>query len=118
MAERHKEVIPLKQIAKKEGLSFDYLEKIAGRLEKAKLLKAKRGVRGGYFLAKTPSRIKTAEIIEALEGKTGLVKCIAGGREYHCPLFRKCLAKNLWQKIQRSLNSVLNSVSLADLIGR
>ena len=110
------EICPLKTISKKEGISFDYLEKILSRLEKAGLVKAKKGILGGYFLAKSPKKIKISEILKALEGSTFLVKCIGVDKKFHCPRARKCLAKNLWKKIQDSLNSTLNSITLADLI--
>jgi len=111
-------ICPLRVISKKEGISFDYLEKIILKLEKTGLIKAKKGSQGGYFLGREPSKIKIGEIIRTLEGNTGLVKCIATGKErkYHCPRERKCLTKNFWKKIQDSLNSALDSITLADLI--
>jgi len=109
-------ICPLKEISKKEGISFDYLEKIAARLEKAGLVGAKKGAQGGYFLNKKPSKIKIGEIIRALEGEKSLVKCMAGN--YHCPMEGKCLSKKFWEKIQSSINSVLNSLTLADLVSR
>ncbi|MDO8435877.1 MAG: Rrf2 family transcriptional regulator [bacterium] len=106
----------LRTISKKEGISFDYLEKILSRLEKTGLVKARKGVLGGYFLAKHPKKIKISEILKVLEGDTFLVKCIGADKKFHCIRARKCLAKNLWRKIQDSINSTLNSITLADLI--
>ena len=113
-------ICPLKVISKKEQISFDYLEKIISKLEKTGLIKAKKGVQGGYFLGRKPSKIKIGEIIRALEGNTSLVKCIAKNKKerYYCPMERKCLAKSFWKKIQDSLNSALDSITLADLIKR
>lgn len=107
-----KKPCPLKEVSKVEGIPFDFLEKIFSKLEKAGLIKAKKGVRGGYFLAKKPSEIKIGKIIDALEGKTTLVKCL----KYFCPKEKKCLAKSFWQKLEKSINSALNSITLADLI--
>ena len=108
------EICSLKEISRKERISFDYLEKIISKLEKAGLIKAKKGPQGGYFLAKSPEKIKIGEIIRPLEGEKGLVKCMTGG--YRCPLEKKCLSKKFWGKIQSVLNSVLDSIALADLI--
>ncbi|MDP2967282.1 MAG: Rrf2 family transcriptional regulator, partial [bacterium] len=71
---------------------------------------------GGYFLAKSPLKIKLGEIIRDLEGEVSLVKCIAKKEGYICPREKKCLTKNFWKKIQDSLNSALDSLTLADLI--
>ncbi len=118
LAKCKNKICPLKTISQAEGISFDYLEKIISKLEKASLIKAKKGVQGGYSLAKTPKRIKLGEIIRVLEGEMALVKCIAKGKRFVCPRNKKCLTKNFWKKIQDSLNKTLNSLTLADLINK
>lgn len=106
----------LKVISGAEDISFDYLEKIISKLEKAGLVKAKKGVQGGYFLAKPPQKIKVGEIIRILEGENSLVKCIRKKEKHVCPREKKCVARIFWKKIQDSLNTTLNSLTLADLI--
>lgn len=107
-------IYPLKQISKAEAISLDFLEKILSKLEKASLVKSKKGVRGGYFLARKPSKIRIGEIIRVLEKEITLVKCV----KYFCPREKKCLTKNFWKKIQNALISKLNSITLADLISK
>ena len=102
-------VCPIKEISKKENIPFDYLEKIVSELEKAGLVKAKKGVQGGYFLAKKPERITSGEIVRVLES-TVPVNC-AG-----CQMVRICSTKNVWDKVQDSLDSTLDSMTLKDLI--
>lgn len=116
LAKFQDKISSLKVISKAEDISFDYLEKIISKLEKAGLVKAKKGVQGGYFLIKSPQKIKLGQIIRALDGEMALVRCIAKEKRYLCPKKRKCLTKNFWKKIQNSLNSALNSITLADLI--
>ena len=115
LAKSRDKICPLKIISEKEGIPFDYLEKIISKLEKARLIKAKRGARGGYYLTHQSKKIKVGEIIKVLEGEIALVKCIAK-KKYLCPRERKCLTKNFWKKIQKSLNSTLDSLTLADLL--
>lgn len=102
-------VCPIKEISKKENIPFDYLEKIVSELEKAGLVKAKKGVQGGYFLAKEPEKITSGEIVRVLES-TVPVSC-AG-----CQMARMCSTKNVWDKVQDSLDSTLDSMTLKDLI--
>jgi len=109
-------VFPLREIAKKEDISFDYLEKIISKLEKTGLVKSKKGVQGGYSLARPPRRIKLGEIMRTLEGEMILVKCLAKMKKSICPREKKCLAKNFWRKIQNSLEKTLDSMTLAELI--
>lgn len=109
-----KKICPLKEISKKEGISFDYLEKIIAKLEKAGLVKAKKGVEGGYFLTRNPKKIKVGEIIKTLEGEMCLVKCISN----YCPRKKICRTMSVWKKLYDSINSALNSITLYDLIKR
>ena len=105
-------VCPLKKISQDESIPFDFLGKIVSKLRKANLVKAKKGIQGGYLLAKKPSKIKIGKIISALESEIPLVKCL----KYFCPMEKKCLAKNFWRKLNSAINSALNSITLADLI--
>ena len=116
LAKCQNKVCPLKIISKEEGIPFDYLEKILSKLEKANLIRAKKGVQGGYFLVRKPKNIKLGEIIKVLEGEMVLVRCIDKKRKHICPREKECLTKNFWKKIQDSLISTLNSLTLADLI--
>ena len=99
----------LKNISKKEGIPFDFLEKIMSELEKTKLVKAKKGIQGGYILAKAPQKITAKDIVEALENTTA-VDCSFCGKS------RKCLSKNVWKKIDDSISKTLKSITLKSLI--
>lgn len=102
-------VCSLKEISKKEKIPFDYLEKIISELSKASLVKAKKGVQGGYFLAKEPKKITAGEIVRVLES-TVPVSC------FGCPIARTCSTKSVWSEVQESLDSTLDSITLEDLI--
>lgn len=115
LAQGGKAVFSLREVSKKEEIPFDYLGKIFSKLEKAGLVSSRKGVRGGYFLKKNPAKIKVLEIIRSLEGEISLVKCVNKQKNI-CPQSKKCLTKSFWQKIQNTLESALNSISLGDLI--
>ena len=110
LAKNPKRIIPLKEIAKKEGLPFDFLEKIMGNLEKAGLVKARKGVQGGYFLAKPAKKITPGDVIMVLEEDIMQAQCLG------CPMAGGCSSKDIWNEVQDSLDSTLNSTTLADLI--
>lgn len=104
------QVFSVKTISEKEGIPFDFLEKIISQLEKEKLVEGKKGVQGGYFLAKTPAKISVANIVSSLEGKNPLVNCNLCGKS------KKCVSKNVWIKIENSLNKTLELIKLSELI--
>lgn len=98
LAKAKKKTCSLKEIFEKENILFDFLEKIILKLKKAKLVKDKKGIQGGYFLLKKSKDIKTGKIIRTLEGILAPVLRIAREKEKRvfCP--RKgttCRAKGL-----------------------
>jgi len=106
--------VSIREIAYKEKISADYLEKIFAKLLKAKLLAAKKGVRGGYIMARAAKEIKISEIFNAIENPVTKVKCIDG----NCSRQDDCLTKNLWCKMQAAVNNFLESVTLEELINK
>ena len=106
----------LKEISQKENISFDYLEKIISQLEKKGLVRSKRGIQGGYSLKRSPEKISVGEIINTLESTMLPVKCLAKEKRYNCPRKKICRTVNVWKKVQKVLNSTLNSITLADLL--
>ena len=105
-----RQVLSTKRISQKEDVPFDFLEKIISRMEKAGLVIGKKGVQGGYILSKSPTRINVNDIVSALEGREGTVDCTFCGRS------KKCLTKNVWKKIDDSINKTLKAITLKDLI--
>ena len=60
--------IPLAEIAAHDGLPLAYLEHLVARLRKAGLVDSRRGSRGGYLLARSPTEITMAEVVRGARG--------------------------------------------------
>lgn len=105
----------LKDLAERQGLSVKYLEQLVGPLRKAGLVKSKRGVRGGFQLARAPEEIRMLEVVEAVEGSLILVECVAHPKG--CPRADDCATKEVWSKAARAIREVLAGITLADMIG-
>jgi Rrf2 family iron-sulfur cluster assembly transcriptional regulator len=58
----------VRDIAERTALPQPYLEQILLALKGAGLVRSKRGVGGGYVLAKAPSDIRLSDIISAVDG--------------------------------------------------
>jgi len=67
---KHKEegIILSQTISKKYKIPLEYLLKLLQQLVRANVLRSKRGPRGGFSMARTPSKISMLEIIEAVDG--------------------------------------------------
>ncbi len=70
-------LVKARTIAETYGLSCEYLLKIMGELPKANILESKRGIGGGFTLARPAHEITVLEIIEAARGSFGQITGIA-----------------------------------------
>lgn len=64
-----------RDLADLQGVSPSFVAKIFPKLEKAGIVRANEGVRGGYRLAKPPQNITVLDIVDAIEGKKPLFDC-------------------------------------------
>lgn len=108
--------ISLKTIAEKQDISEHYLEQLIAVLKKAGLVKSTRGAQGGYTLAMEPKDITVGDILRALEGPLAPVDCVADDTEVECQRADFCVSRLVWQKIKDSLNKVVDSITLQDMI--
>jgi len=107
--------ISLAKIAEEEDISKVYLEQLIAKLKAKNLVKSTKGVKGGYVLAKKPSQISAADIIEATEGSLAPFYCVADN-SVKCCTKRDCLTKKMWISVKDSIRQSLEATKLSDLI--
>ena len=108
---------PLSAIARSEDLSERYLEQLMTKMKKAGLVTSCRGSAGGYSLAKDAKDISVGDILRAVEGNLNPVDCSAES-EANCENSDACVAKYVWQKVNDSINSAVDGISLAELVAK
>ncbi|RKD34621.1 RrF2 family transcriptional regulator [Thermohalobacter berrensis] len=108
--------IPLRNIANKQSVSDNYLEQLIAVLKKEGLVNSVRGAQGGYMLAKQPKEITVGEILRALEGNIAPTDCAVEDEEFTCEREKHCVTKVVWVKIRDSVNEVIDSITLQDMI--
>jgi Rrf2 family cysteine metabolism transcriptional repressor len=108
--------ISLKSVADRQKLSEHYLEQLVPELRKAGLVKSVRGAQGGYILAKKPESINIGDVIRVLEGPIAPVECTNQTGSDCCEKTSFCVTREVWVKVRDSINDVVDSISLADLI--
>ncbi len=107
--------IPRAEIARRQGISPDYIAQLFRKLERVGLVEGVKGPAGGYRLMRPPSEITVGEIIRAVEGPIALVHCVAPGGEKECPRANGCVTRHLWQKASAAIADVLDRVTLQDV---
>src|ERR1044071_2297914 len=76
----------VKEIAERTGLPQPYLEQILLAVKGAGLVHSKRGVGGGYVLARSPAEITLADITAAVDGPSPMLAEDHDHCEGHCVL--------------------------------
>ena len=102
----------VKEIAERTGLPQPYLEQILLAVKGAGLARSKRGVGGGYVLARPPEEISLADIVAAADGPIASYFDAHDHREGHCAL------QDVWVQVYESMRELLDGYTLADLVKR
>ena len=109
-----KGVVPLSDIAAREGISVKYLEQLMMPLRKAGLVTGTRGALGGYSLKKPPWEIRIGELLRALEERLEPTDC--SGDLPSCERSGRCKARALWVHLSRAVQRALDELTLQDLL--
>jgi Rrf2 family iron-sulfur cluster assembly transcriptional regulator len=109
--------VPLSEVAKRQGISLNFLEQLFVHLRKNGIVSSVRGPRGGYKLNKPAAEISIGEILRAVGESTFPVFC---SEEYSkgtkvCPRADECVSHLLWEKLGANINKFLDNTSLAEL---
>ena len=108
----------VRDIADRTGLPQPYLEQILLALKGAGLVRSKRGVGGGYVLARPASEITLGEIVSAVDGPI-----VAGdfGNPHEngaCDHEGQCVLLVVWSEVGEHMRSHLDSFTLGDMVSR
>ena len=105
--------VSAKRIAEEFYIPQERLAKILQRLAKKKLITSHNGPKGGYVLTRAAAEITVGQVVRALEGPVRIVSCMVENDD--CPQFSRCSLRGPVQKIQASISSVLDTMTLAEL---
>jgi Rrf2 family cysteine metabolism transcriptional repressor len=117
LAQNHgKGPVQLKIVARNQGISVKYLEQLMAMLKSAGIVSSVRGSKGGYVLAKSPEQIKLSDCFNCLEGPVVTVECVEN--DNYCPRISDCIAREVWAEIQKAVMTVLESMTLQNLLDK
>ena len=88
----------VRDIAERTGLPQPYLEQILLALKGAGLVRSKRGVGGGYTLARPPAEIRLNEIISAVDGPITLGDFGEPHQDGSCDHEGQCVLLAIWSR--------------------
>ena len=98
-------------IAERQGISQKYLEQILTHLKQAGLIRAQKGLRGGYALTRPAGKIRLSEILNALDNSI-LEETDTG----NSGTLRDAVNACLWQKMNRTMIDFAESKTLSEFL--
>lgn len=107
--------VPMKEVAKRQGISLKYLERILPVLTKNKMIEGLQGKGGGYRLAARPSDIRVGDILRLTEGDLAPVACLDCEADI-CERAEGCRTLPMWTEFYRLTNAYFDGITLADLM--
>ena len=80
----------------------------------------RRGVAGGYRLAKPPEKIVIAGVIRHIEGALAPIGCVSENyyEKCNCPDEARCALRSIMKEVRDSIAHLLEKTTLADLVTR
>jgi Rrf2 family protein len=102
------------KLAESQDIPLQFLEHILLELKHAGIVRARRGAKGGYWLARPPDDVTVAEVVRAVEGPIANVQSAPpesieyrGNAEH---------LREVWIAVRANLRAVLEQVTLADIV--
>ena len=105
----------VRDIADRTGLPQPYLEQILLALKGAGLVKSKRGVGGGYVLAREPRDIRLSEIISAVDGPITLGDFGQPHQDGSCDHEGQCVLLAIWDVAGQHMREHLDAYTLESI---
>lgn len=109
------EAVEAQEIALKQVIPMRFLLKIMPSLIKGGIVKSKRGVGGGYYLAKNPKSISFLDVVEAVEGPVAINRCLADAAYCSRQGAPNCQVHRALQDIQEKLVAELKKHNFGDV---
>ncbi|GGB45959.1 hypothetical protein GCM10011492_41420 [Flexivirga endophytica] len=114
LAAAYPHLLTIDRIVSDQDMPRKFVEAILSQLRRSGLVQTQRGCAGGYALTRDPSKIFVGEVIRSVDGPLAEVHGIRPheleyeGVATHLP--------DLWVALRSSMRTVLDTVSLAQLV--
>ncbi len=113
-------VVRIQTISDEQHIPKRFLEQILNDLKSAGVVESKRGISGGYRLARRPEDVTLAAVIRHVEGALAPVSCVSE-RFYEkctCPDEARCAIRSVMKEARDAVVKVMERVTVAELCER
>jgi Rrf2 family protein len=103
-----------REIASLYDIPIELLAKVLQRLVRGGLLASQQGTRGGYQLARIPTQISVADVIQAIDGPVAVTAC-SSSDDGACEQFAKCNVRHPLWRVRERILTALGECTIAEL---
>ena len=105
----------VRDIAERTAIPQPYLEQILLSLKGAGLVRSKRGVGGGYVLARPAGEIRISEILSAVDGPISLGDFGEPHQDGACDHEGQCVLLALWKSAGEQMRLLMDAFTLQSI---
>ena len=113
-------LVRIQSISDQQKIPKRFLEQILNDLKSAGFVQSRRGVAGGYRLAKRPEEITLAAVVRHIEGALAPVSCVSEQfyEKCSCPDESRCAIRSAMKEVRDAVVRVAERITLAELCDR
>jgi Rrf2 family protein len=113
-------VVKIQTISDEQNIPKRFLEQILNDLKSAGIVQSRRGVAGGYRLARRPEEITLAAVVRHIEGALAPVRCVSEKfyQKCSCPDESRCAIRSVMKEIRDAVVKIAEQVTIAEMCER
>ncbi len=107
--------IPIRELARRNDVPKRFLEQIMLALKTQGWVDSSAGIRGGYFLAKPPTKITMGEVVRHFDGILAPIDCVSVTGYKRCSQESVCRFRRVFYDARNYLAYLMDRATLADV---
>jgi Rrf2 family protein len=107
-------VVSKREICEAEGITPAFLTKILQPLIRSGIVRSKRGVSGGFALARDPNKLTVLDIMNAVDEPMALNLCLLSPDE--CGRVNYCPVHEMWVEARQNLETIFSRKTIAQIV--
>jgi len=107
--------IPIRELARRNDVPKRFLEQIMLALKSQGWVGSSAGIRGGYFLAKNPTKITMGEVVRHFDGILAPIDCVSVTGYQRCSQESVCRFRRVFYDARNFVASLMDRTTLAEV---
>ena len=107
--------ISIRELARRNDVPKRFLEQIMLALKAQGWVNSAAGVRGGYFLAKSPAKITLGEVVRHFDGILAPIDCVSVTGYQRCSQEASCRFRRVFYDARNYVANLMDKATLAEV---